>query len=218
MQTRAAAARAAAEALATAQAAAQAAAPPPPPPINAPANPPVSAQLSFGSSLSTLTPTSSFGSFSSDCSIATTKPDDSQYPAVSALLPLSPSHFGRMQTPIQSQSRRYPSGVLDTPKKVCTNKPTYAECQAARLARDEELARSGGHAQLTRTGTILVAIDESSPSEFVQGQGLGIGLGSAFSTPSVSQTPQVKKPPLEVEETWTIDPSTGQWVKPGGGK
>ncbi|KAJ7039731.1 hypothetical protein C8F04DRAFT_1315922 [Mycena alexandri] len=147
---------------------------------------------SFASSLSDLTPTSSFMSDAGTAeptnlhSIGEGDTEDDEGPsnrvATAARnfgVPQFPPRGGRsLRTPVHSQSNFYPAEVFETPRKN-TRVPLEEQQRAARVARDSEIARSGGLAQLTRGGTLLVPPDDSETEQ----EGTGSGLGSAFASP-----------------------------------
>ncbi|KAJ7695407.1 hypothetical protein B0H17DRAFT_1198644 [Mycena rosella] len=214
MQTRRQAAQAAALAAAAAQGAVVQ------PVANVPPPPPAPLQESFSwgslSSLSTLTPSSSFAS---DTGTATTGPNGVNLGAISegdededADVDEVPNVYGTafgvprfvrlgpraLLTPTHSQSDRYPAEVFETPRK--NHRPTEEEQRAARQVRDSELAKSGGLARLTRHGTLIYPDDSfAGPSDYKGGN-----LGSAFmSTRSIHR---------EQTRTRLIDPSTGRFL------
>ncbi|KAJ6571674.1 hypothetical protein B0H19DRAFT_1255620 [Mycena capillaripes] len=222
-------AKQAAELAAAAQAVVQSSAPPPSSPhahnstlIWAP---------SFASSLSSLTPTSSFVSDAGTAQPNATNlstideeegefQDDSNMDVTTRVtvhtfgVPLFVNHGDRsLKTPLSSQSK-YPREVFETPRKNF-QRPTDAERRAAEWIRDSEIAKSGGLAQLTRNGTLLVSPEP--PEEPEHGR-TGYGLGSAFASPSSSRvwkrtTASPSRPsntgPLRGAKTVVIDPETG---------
>ncbi|KAJ7487809.1 hypothetical protein FB451DRAFT_727643 [Mycena latifolia] len=209
---------------------------PAPPPAtnatnNATGNSSLRRQDSLGSlsSMSTLTPTSSFVS---DTGTDTTQPNGLNLPTISEgdedgdtneddiqtflgtglRLPPHVARGGRaMLTPIHSQSERYPAEVFETPRKhggKFPNKPTEQEERAARWVRDSELAASRGMARLTRNGTLLVPQpDDSFPGPSGH-RGVG-NLGSAFTSPSSSRVWKNGIPPTK---TRVVNPETGEFV------
>ncbi|KAJ7857307.1 hypothetical protein B0H14DRAFT_696663 [Mycena olivaceomarginata] len=148
---------------------------------------------SFASSLSDLTPTSSFvsdaGTVRADSLDTVEETDDesndggyaSTIAAAAGAFGVPQTNTGKrsLRTPMQSQV--YPQEVLETPRKNWRPRPTEEEQRAAQLSRDSEIARSGGRAQLTQTGTLLV-FPEPSPDP--DQERTGAGLGSAFTSPS----------------------------------
>ncbi|KAF7350389.1 hypothetical protein MVEN_01343700 [Mycena venus] len=218
-------AREAAELAAALQAVVQ---PPPAPPTACHNNPPVWAP-SFASSLSELTPTSSFvseaGSNGSLSTIVEAEREDDDHDEGYSVADLARS-FGRpkfvnpragrsLRTPVQSQSHIPDTDVLRTPRKNYRHVPTEEERRAAQHLRDSEIARSGGLAQLTRNGTLLVSPD---PSEEPELERTGSGLGSAFSSPSsrvlkrATAASSRRRGLIQGAKTEVIDPDTGIFV------
>lgn len=199
---------------AAAQAVVQPAAPPAPLP-NATNNLQRASSSGTWSSLSTLTPTSSFVS---EAGTVVTHRNGSNLPSISETeaeddfnndaatpganfaafgVPRFGNPGGRsLRTPVHSQSDRYPPEVFETPKKNARfpNKPTEYEQRVARWARDSELATRAGMAQLTRNGTLVVVRDDSPESDH-----RGEGLASGF---TLGITPT---------KTRIIDPDTGEF-------
>ncbi|KAJ7770448.1 hypothetical protein B0H16DRAFT_1515507 [Mycena metata] len=187
---------------------------------------------SFASSLSDLTPTSSFTSDAGTAeptnlhSIAEGDTEDedegpSNRVATAARnfgVPQFAPRGGRsLRTPVHSQSNFYPAEVFERPQKNA-RVPLEEQQRAARVARDLEIARSGGLAQLTRGGTLIVPPDDS---ETEQG-GTGSGLGSAFASPgsdrvwkrttaTASKASPSRRTSNRLQETKTrvVNPTTG---------
>ncbi|KAJ7767508.1 hypothetical protein DFH07DRAFT_808727 [Mycena maculata] len=181
------------------------------------------AASTFGSfsSLSTLTPTSSFvsdagtvgkngGNLSTIAETDTEEDDEFSEQDV----PDAPPQFGAPQfatrhgprpmiTPAQSQSDRFPAAVFETPKKNTRLPPSEREVRAAQWIRDSELASSKGMAQLTRNGTLLV-LQDSSPDYVPRAES---GLGSPFTSPASSAAPSLTR-----SRTRGINPNTGEFL------
>ncbi|KAF8189819.1 hypothetical protein K438DRAFT_1832146 [Mycena galopus ATCC 62051] len=196
---------------------------------------------SFASSLSELTPTSSFvsdagtvQSHESLSTIAETDPEDEsneeEYSNPIAAVARAfgvpvVNHRGRsLRTPMQSQSNLYPPEVFETPRKNWKVAPTEADRRMAEILRDSELAK--GLAQLTRDGTLLVLPDSSEEPDYDSEGRTGSGLGSAFASSSrvwkrttapsdrASKRPSpLKKRLLQGAKTEVIDPDTGTFVR-----
>lgn len=221
--------------------------------VSHPATPPSATDTTNGdlqsygscSSLSTLTPTSSFSSESSNTEITTQDgghldaiaetdaerdaEDDNDMDEDEDNAPSAPETFSaprfpfrhRRQpliTPEPSLTHRYPSGVLETPRKRIT--PSEKERLAAERARDAELVASEGLAKLTQEGTLLV--HESSSELDVHRTGRG--LGSPFTSPGPSAAglrvahpmeprrtaPPSRYRPIESIPTLIVNPNTGE--------
>ncbi|KAJ7182599.1 hypothetical protein C8R43DRAFT_1116229 [Mycena crocata] len=171
-----------------------------PPPLNPASNATNIWAPLFACSLSDLTPASSFvsdaGTVPDDAanrpSTEAETEDDLNDEGQSSAVATAARNFGvpqfvvnrgrSLETPVQSQSDRYPAEVFETPRKN-SKLPTQRERRAAQWVRDSELAT--GLAQLTRNGTLLVPHDPSPEAEH-----RGIGLRSAFASPSASPTQQ----------------------------
>jgi hypothetical protein len=228
-------AKQAAELAAAAQAVVQSSVPPPLPAHNATHE---WAPL-FASSLSELTPTSSFVSDAgtaepaerNQSTISEAEAEDEfdfeegqSHAAATARAFGVPQFFPRggrsLRTPAQSQSSYYPPEVFETPRKNF-RVPTEQERRAAQWARDSEIVKSGGLAQLTRNGTLLVPPESSLEPDHGR---TGSGLGSAFTSPSSSRvwkrttaapsknlTRQANRE-LQEAKTEEIDPETGVFL------
>ncbi|KAJ7057890.1 hypothetical protein C8F01DRAFT_1256498 [Mycena amicta] len=134
----------------------------------------------FSSTLSTLTPSTS--SFSFDAGPSQPR----ELPAIIAHghtfgVPYFPAQGDHRALTTPSNTLYYPPEVFKTPQQQMHATPTEAELRTAEWARDLELAKDE-RLRLTRTGTLLVPDSEAEPLE--PGQGLGIGLGSAFVSPA----------------------------------
>ncbi|KAF7323922.1 hypothetical protein MKEN_00613700 [Mycena kentingensis (nom. inval.)] len=166
----------------------------------------------FSSTLSTLTPSSTFVSVSladreRDREAPPLLPEQSQSQSGGAAAAERPAAliaraFGVPHLPTPSNALAwttpsntvyYPPEVFETPQKGKAaapaptghrhTPPTESEIRTAEWARDVELAKDG-RMRLSSTGTLLVPgpdVDDVEPLE--PGKGLGIGLGSAFTSP-----------------------------------
>ncbi|KAJ7048513.1 hypothetical protein C8F01DRAFT_1094798 [Mycena amicta] len=213
MQTRRQARQAQLEADQAAATAAQAATSlPPTPPLTRDASP-------FSSTLSSLTPSSSFVSDAgpsqpqpnpNHLSTVNEEPDDvNERPAAIIARAFGVPHFPArgnhraLTTPVHSLY--YPPEVFETPRKHA--KPTDKELRTAEWARDVELA-ADERMRLTRTGTLLVP----NPEPLQPGQGLGIGLGSAFVSPGAQNrstaVPSRALKRVQAPKTRMVNPET----------
>ncbi|KAJ7152593.1 hypothetical protein C8R43DRAFT_474268 [Mycena crocata] len=202
----------------------------PPPPTNT--NDTIQPAFSLGSlsSLSTLTPTSSFvsdaetvqaGGFSFEChgafeSTSDGRPtsDDEHTSEDKDIVAPFTLHFNvphrSLRTPAHSHTDRYPADVFEAPKKKL---PTHAELRTAQWACSSAIA--AGHGKLTRTGTLVPTDYQEYPETS------GSGLLSAFGSPSLPHVQPLTNEQLEREatprqnvrvRTRILNPRTGEYI------